>query len=354
VKKKNHCILFFTIITFAYSNTYTRNKDNANAYYYTSPVTGKDPNSKMLGPLVRIEMQEDADFPWVGYDIDTMMRSKVNPQMYFSDSLPTGIQTKLLENNINYLILPFISETMTSEIPAHITVLPTPVGMFIRRDATEEYFDMIYLSFMLFDVRNNKVIKKHSEPIRQENCGGNMPVCIKNEIYELTKGRSTISPAEVKLIDSTSINKAIGLNHSGKTLFIVGSILTVTGFNAMVIGDSKAAMNANIALYTSGHAGLLTCGLSTIPLNRSVRSLYSQDIQGVGKGWICYGISIIANTAGLIIMNNGIKKNNEAVENAGLAIGLSGEIMRIPAWISFLKTRIKAARAIGRFSSSQK
>lgn len=354
MKKGNCYILFFIIIALAYSNTFTKNKNNANSYYFTTPVTGKDLNSKTLGPLVRIEMQEDADFPWVGYDIDTMLRSKVNPQQYLCDSLPTEIQAILLENEINYLVLPFISATMSRVIPDHIIVVPTPVGVHIGRVATEEYFDTTHLSYMLIDVKNNKVLKKHSEAIRQEMCGDDMPGCIKDEIFEFAKGGSTTMAAEARLIDSTSINRAIGLNRSGKTLFIVGSILTSTGFNAMAYGDSKAAMNANIAFYTSGHAGLLTCGLSTIPLNKSVRSLYGQDIQGIGKGWIYYGISIIANTAGLLIMNNGVKKNNEMVEMTGFVIGLSGEIMRIPAWISFLKTRKKAARSLERFSSSER
>jgi hypothetical protein len=377
MKNRNHCILFFVFIGILYSIIFPKNKINENTFYFVAPVMGKDPISKMLGPQVRIEMQEDKTFPWVGYDIDTMMRSEITMQMYSSDSLPSDVQAKLLQNKINNLILPFISASMSGEIPQHLEVFPA-LGVAsggVSKVAAHDYFDTTRLSLMLIDVKNNKIIKKHSEVIRQEMVDGDMTTGIKDRIFELVENGFTIETPEAKIIDSTSITSATGLNRSGKILFIIGSILTSVGFGTEITStsytegpytdtsditngsDSKtpnAAHIAGIALYTAGHTGLLTCGLSTIPLNKSVRSLYGQNIQGIGKGWIYYGISIITNTAGLIMMNSGSKKNNEALENTGLVIGLSGEIMRIPAWISFLKTRNKASLSLKRFSSPNK
>jgi hypothetical protein len=377
MKNRNHCILFFVIIGIVYSAIYSKNKINENSFYFVAPVMGKDPISKMLGPQVRIEMQEDGTFPWVGYDIDTMMRSKISMEMYSSDSLPSDIQAKLLQNKINYLILPFISASMSREITQHLEIFPA-LGVTsggVHKITAHDYFDTTRLSLMLIDVKSNIIIKKHSEVIRQEMVDGDMTTGIKDRIFELVENGFTLDTHEAAIIDSTSISSATGLNRSGKVLFVIGSILTSVGFGTEITStsytevstsdrsemtnssDSKtsnAAYIAGVALYAAGHTGLLTCGLSTIPLNRSVKSLYGENIQGIGNGWIYYGISIITNTAGFIIMNRGSKKNNEALEYTGLVIGISGEIMRIPAWISFLKTRNKASRSLKRFSSPNK
>jgi hypothetical protein len=352
--KKNKLITILSIFISTFlliDNTFADSKREENSLYFISPLTGAYNQNHVLGIRARVELQEESAVIWAESDIENMIKSKISLSFYEKDTiLPNEVREKLIENKINYLVIPFLSMTNLEVSPLHVGIVANPVSVGVGLINETEEFDTTHLSIMEFDVQKNRLLKKHRVILREDICSGDLVDCVKDEILDFAKGELPVSNINMPVVDSIQ-KLSLTQNHFANTSFWIGSIISSIGFNTEIYGSSDNVTRANWALFFSGHAGLLGAGLSTIPMNKTVRLIYGQNMRGYKTGWILYGISFVSTACGLILEVVGDKKDEDALMISGSIIFLGGEALQIPSWVCFLKTKRKASHALKRLEN---
>lgn len=329
--------------------SHSKNKERQDDMYFTTAITDNVKMSSVLATRIRVEMMSESEMMWVGFELDTMIKSHCKTELLYADSLDSDIIHRFKQSGISYCAIPFVVSTVIDTLPEHMEVRPSVGTVGIERVLDKEEFDSAIVYVIVVDVNLNRIIKQERSILRTETCDDDFVICARDAINDMTSG--TKMSENFRPVSTDMREKALSYYAAGEGLFIFGSILTLAEAGIVVSGNSESAKTAGMALFITGHTGLITTGLSTIPLNKSVKLMYGQSIPGAGKGWVLYGASLGMMITGLFLTGNGANSDNLPMIITGICSICAGEGLTIPAWFSFRNIKKKASKMVDRVSS---